>query len=163
MQQEVSLVPVAKGTTWHLRVAMYLTILGTSAVLELAVGQIIACPSPIRSQVELLEKCGSPNVIAIDKGYVFATSSLDAYVSGNTWAAVLRSGQEAETSIALGICLCNGNAIVLTMIIDKEHLEILHRLSTEAVDAVTDVGGYIIYRRDDRNHFLRFMFFRVFE
>lgn len=44
------------------------------------------------------------------------------------------------------------HTIVPPMIVNKDDLEILHRLPTQALKAGLDVGGGVVEGRDDGNH-----------
>ena len=103
--------------------------------------------------IELLAEVWDYHIVAVDEGDVLALSCLDTYVACWARAHIVWRGKEAELLVArvyLGTGQCNQHAVVVAMVVDEQHLDVIHGLSDERGDAGLYIGTCIVYGDDDR-------------
>ena len=98
---------------------------------------------------QLLKERGSIEVIAINEGNIIALSRLDAHIACHTRASVMRCLQVAEAGIASRKGPSHFDAAVSAMIVDEQHLKVLHRLRLQALERLAEVGFDVVDRDDD--------------
>ena len=87
-------------------------------------------------------------VVAVGKLQILAVGGADGEVARGRNAAV-RFFQHRDAPVRARVHVADGEAHIITAIVDEEDLEVFIPLAQDAADAVGEMGGGVVYRNDD--------------
>ena len=92
-------------------------------------------------------------IVAVRKAQVFPSGRPQSCVFCRRRAAVFLV-DDPNAAVPLGVSIADGAGIVSGAVIDKDDLQLFVVLRQDAVQTLRQIGRYVIYRYNDRNHVL---------
>ena len=92
-------------------------------------------------------------IVAVREAQVFPRSCPQSRVFRRRRAAVLLVN-DPNAAVPLGVGFADGAGIVGGAVVNKNDLQLVVVLGQNAVQALRQIGRYVIYRYNDRNHVL---------